>query len=297
MGLGRLVPEKALGCEGGHSAETPPVPRGFAGEGRAVQGAPGGNSSLWLRAGSGGQRRGGCFGIGSGPDLVQDERVIRVVTGLLVTVCLAGAAEPLPRVHGEPVGEAEYGWFEEQERTGVIQHFQSNLKVEYGPDFWDVKVKGVTPREMLRQRTLERVGRERVERRLFAELGLIRNGSFEEFLAGFERANREREAAQRAGKVVFGPVRFTPLQYYGYWKSNLRIEAINKLGRERWAAEDRKSWEKRYEELVEELVRRAKEKPKQGAQGIRGSGAPRSEERRVGKECPVLCRSRWSPYH
>ena len=25
--------------------------------------------------------------------------------------------------------------------------------------------------------------------------------------------------------------------------------------------------------------------------------ARRSEERRVGKECPVLCRSRWSPYH
>ena len=25
--------------------------------------------------------------------------------------------------------------------------------------------------------------------------------------------------------------------------------------------------------------------------------AARSEERRVGKECPSLCRSRWSPYH
>ena len=24
---------------------------------------------------------------------------------------------------------------------------------------------------------------------------------------------------------------------------------------------------------------------------------PRSEERRVGKECEDLCRSRWSPYH
>ena len=23
----------------------------------------------------------------------------------------------------------------------------------------------------------------------------------------------------------------------------------------------------------------------------------RSEERRVGKECSLLCRSRWSPYH
>ena len=24
---------------------------------------------------------------------------------------------------------------------------------------------------------------------------------------------------------------------------------------------------------------------------------PRSEERRVGKECSMTCRSRWSPYH
>ena len=28
-----------------------------------------------------------------------------------------------------------------------------------------------------------------------------------------------------------------------------------------------------------------------------GEFAQRSEERRVGKECTVLCRSRWSPYH
>ena len=26
-------------------------------------------------------------------------------------------------------------------------------------------------------------------------------------------------------------------------------------------------------------------------------GAGRSEERRVGKECASMCRSRWSPYH
>ena len=32
-----------------------------------------------------------------------------------------------------------------------------------------------------------------------------------------------------------------------------------------------------------------------GKSGITGSG--RSEERRVGKECVFLCRSRWSPYH
>ena len=29
----------------------------------------------------------------------------------------------------------------------------------------------------------------------------------------------------------------------------------------------------------------------------RSGGSTRSEERRVGKECLRLCRSRWSPYH
>ena len=31
--------------------------------------------------------------------------------------------------------------------------------------------------------------------------------------------------------------------------------------------------------------------------GARAFHGKRSEERRVGKECTVLCRSRWSPYH
>ena len=31
--------------------------------------------------------------------------------------------------------------------------------------------------------------------------------------------------------------------------------------------------------------------------GLNNGGRPRSEERRVGKECLRLCRSRWSPYH
>ena len=33
------------------------------------------------------------------------------------------------------------------------------------------------------------------------------------------------------------------------------------------------------------------------AGGYGGDRRPRSEERRVGKECYALCRSRWSPYH
>src|SRR3546814_1289533 len=31
--------------------------------------------------------------------------------------------------------------------------------------------------------------------------------------------------------------------------------------------------------------------------GAEARGVPRSEERRVGKECVSTCRSRWAPYH
>jgi cobyrinic acid a,c-diamide synthase len=35
----------------------------------------------------------------------------------------------------------------------------------------------------------------------------------------------------------------------------------------------------------------------EGSMGLFDGVAERSEERRVGKECRRLCRSRWSPYH
>ena len=49
----------------------------------------------------------------------------------------------------------------------------------------------------------------------------------------------------------------------------------------------------RAEEEEDEVGRGVGDEVKLG--GDRGEG--RSEERRVGKECLRLCRSRWSPYH
>ena len=53
------------------------------------------------------------------------------------------------------------------------------------------------------------------------------------------------------------------------------------------------SWQNRgvATALLDRLTERARE------EGVRRFSAERSEERRVGKECSLLCRSRWSPYH
>ena len=47
-------------------------------------------------------------------------------------------------------------------------------------------------------------------------------------------------------------------------------------------------------EQVKDLIQAAKEN---GRRVLLFSQFTRSEERRVGKECASMCRSRWSPYH
>src|SRR3546814_5000643 len=49
--------------------------------------------------------------------------------------------------------------------------------------------------------------------------------------------------------------------------------------------------EQLHQHRLDELLVRLAERD-----SLRG-GKPRSEERRVGKECVSTCRSRWSPYH
>ena len=52
----------------------------------------------------------------------------------------------------------------------------------------------------------------------------------------------------------------------------------------------------RCQKLIERTLRAAWPGiPILGEEGIVGD--PEMEERRVGKECALLCRSRWSPYH
>ena len=48
----------------------------------------------------------------------------------------------------------------------------------------------------------------------------------------------------------------------------------------------------RFEEVVNEAIDTVVL-----GESLRAEGLVRSEERRVGKECYALCRSRWSPYH
>ena len=58
-------------------------------------------------------------------------------------------------------------------------------------------------------------------------------------LDDLEKLNRQREQAAREGRVVYGPVRYSQLQYYGHWKASLQVQAkeLAEIGRGRFGNE------------------------------------------------------------
>jgi hypothetical protein len=57
------------------------------------------------------------------------------------------------------------------------------------------------------------------------------------------------------GRVVYGPVRYTQLQYYEYWMANLRLRATEQLAQTKWNVSDGQ---------VEDFYERNKEKYRVG---------------------------------
>ena len=57
-------------------------------------------------------------------------------------------------------------------------------------------------------------------------------------------------------------------------------------------------WDNFYMKVCELIAQQSyAEDRKVGAIIVKDDNIIRSEERRVGKECASMCRSRWSPYH
>jgi hypothetical protein len=73
---------------------------------------------------------------------------------------------------------------------------------------------------------------------LFQKLGLVEDISYASFVENLEKLNSERESAARHGRVVYGPVSYTQLQYYDYWMANLRLRATEQLAQNEWDVND-----------------------------------------------------------
>jgi len=160
------------------------------------------------------------------------------------------------------VSAEEFRWFMLQERAYVFQDVKTKCNIDYGKDFWNRDCAGTTPKKIIEKRTIDRIVRDKVQQLLFKDLGLIQDASYSAFLENLEKLNASRERAVQLGQVIYGPVRYSALQYYGHWMATLQIQAKEKLAQERLGVTDeqlqalaRKKWPNRPYEKNKELVK------------------------------------------
>lgn len=145
-----------------------------------------------------------------------------------------GAETAALTVNQAQVSKDEFRWFMEQERSRVFAEFRNRHGVQDGRGFWQREVGGSTPRALLQTNTVARIIREKVEQGLFQELSILPDASYAALLAEFQRVAQEREQAVRQGQAVYGPVRYTQLQFYEHRKALLRVQAIAALAQKCW---------------------------------------------------------------
>ncbi len=181
----------------------------------------------------------------------------RLLLGLCVwaaSFCFSALGEEISRddaaalvINNQPVSREEFRWFMEQERAAVVAYFKAQHNLDYGRGYWNHEVAGTTPKAALQQKTVDRLVHEKAEQLLFQELGLVQDIRYATFLEQLEKTNKNREQAAKEGKVVYGPIRYTQLQFYGHWKATLRAQATEQLAQKRWPATE-ESWRKFYDD-------------------------------------------------
>jgi len=174
--------------------------------------------------------------------------------------CVNVGNQPSPpfllTVNGEGVTQEEYCWFMQQERAAVFRHVNAAYDLDPDRNFWDQDCDGITPRDMLLNSTTERVVREKVEQALFKEFGLVEDIRHAAFLAHLEQLNQQRQKAVDEGQVIYGPVQYTPLQYYGHWKATMQLRAKEKLREKTSGTSD--DLDAEYNRLLETRIQNAR---------------------------------------
>ena len=126
----------------------------------------------------------------------------------------------------------------------------------------------------------------------------LRHMPFEDL--GFAKLDHHRALRQGMPEVIFSQGK-TPSQVAGIF-TRLAEHGGNVLAtratEQQYAAVAADQPKAEYRPLARAIVlKRDRKKHGKGVIVVVSAGTSRSEERRVGKECVRLCRSRWSPYH
>ncbi|WNR46163.1 peptidylprolyl isomerase [Paenibacillus roseipurpureus] len=156
-------------------------------------------------------------------------------------------------VDGIPIEKGEMLRVMNQNRSLVFNYFHEKYGVENSSDFWEGKIGGEVPKELLKKNALDTLVRIKVEDKLAYDEHLIKTMDYKDFLSEWTLENKRRKETVAKGGVIYGPVEFDEKQYFEYSHSNMKIKL-----KDAWASSKQVSEEKlkaEYETMKNELYR------------------------------------------
>jgi len=136
--------------------------------------------------------------------------------------------ETVLTVNGEPVCHAEFSLIMSGLRANVFSYFSQKYGVEGDTDFWTSRYGSEVPEELLRESTISKLKRIKVEQILMKQHGLILDVSYAEFLRDLETENDRRRKALSKNLPIYGPKQYEERVYYDYLHS-VRTEKLKQI--------------------------------------------------------------------
>lgn len=135
----------------------------------------------------------------------------------------------LAYINCEEITASEFSLIQNNTKSEVITYFRQKYKAEIDKTFWDRSYSGEIPLEILKQRTMDKLTKLKMEQVLAKDKGIIEDISYDAFLDAWNNENNTRKQSIESGKVIYGNKNFGELEYYNYRQSNLVLELKKKL--------------------------------------------------------------------
>lgn len=174
---------------------------------------------------------------------------------LIGSSCSSGSKEVAFTVNGEAIDTAEYMQQLDKEKLMVIRDFQNKYQTGYSADFWTTDFEGRRPLDVLKERAKTVIVLRSIKKALAKEMGIIQKTSYKDFLKELDSMNQNRQAAVKAGEVIYGPVTYSEEMYRGYSLSLLENAVKAKMSTPGSTQEQVRA---KYNALVREKINQAK---------------------------------------
>lgn len=145
-----------------------------------------------------------------------------VATGAVTAAWALSGPDDVASIAGHPVSAAEVDFHMRLLRPAVQNQIQVQRGITAGPLDWDAEVDGTTARQVLEDRALDEIAKDKIVFIVAHELGLVDYVDFSGFESALadENASRARDLAD--GDVVYGVTSFTQAEYYSHTVTDLR---------------------------------------------------------------------------